>query len=185
MEHLPIANDSVDIVVRSEVYEHFEKGTGKCLSEALRVLRPGGRLFFTVLFQNIRLLLRGTGHPPKTSLKTWHQHETSQFYRYQFYQYRFFRRELALELTTAGFDVRTLHPIGMPIGFRRFLVHDCKLPLRGFRRTHFARIADKALVESVARLLPPSWFGHMLFSVADKPHNMSSTPSLGNSGSPA
>lgn len=46
---LPVANESVDVVMALEVLEHMP-APQKLLAEAARVLRPGGRLVLTVPF---------------------------------------------------------------------------------------------------------------------------------------
>jgi SAM-dependent methyltransferase len=53
---LPAA--SADVYLSAGVFEHFEDGSGDCLAEARRVLKPGGLLFLTVPFENARLALR-------------------------------------------------------------------------------------------------------------------------------
>lgn len=45
-ESLPVADATIDVLVSSSVF-HFVRGPGKALSEARRVLRPGGRLVLT------------------------------------------------------------------------------------------------------------------------------------------
>jgi 2-polyprenyl-6-hydroxyphenyl methylase/3-demethylubiquinone-9 3-methyltransferase len=43
----PLADDSFDVVVMTEVYEHLRDYPIRSLQETRRVLRPGGRLYFT------------------------------------------------------------------------------------------------------------------------------------------
>ncbi len=45
-EHLPVASNSLDCVILSEVIEHLEEPAAS-IDEASRVLRPGGRLLIT------------------------------------------------------------------------------------------------------------------------------------------
>ena len=45
-EHLPVASNSLDCVILSEVIEHLEEPAAS-IAEASRVLRPGGRLLIT------------------------------------------------------------------------------------------------------------------------------------------
>jgi 2-polyprenyl-6-hydroxyphenyl methylase/3-demethylubiquinone-9 3-methyltransferase len=43
----PLADDAFDVVVMTEVYEHLRDYPIRSLHETRRVLRPGGRLYFT------------------------------------------------------------------------------------------------------------------------------------------
>jgi 2-polyprenyl-3-methyl-5-hydroxy-6-metoxy-1,4-benzoquinol methylase len=47
---MPLKDDSVDIAMATEVFEHCPN-VGELIREAVRVLKPGGYLFFTVPFR--------------------------------------------------------------------------------------------------------------------------------------
>jgi len=75
--------DSFDVYFSWGVFEHFEAGPGDCIAEGYRVLKPGGRLFITVPFDNLRQALRGAFERPAQSLSG-----------RRFYQWRFTKAEL-------------------------------------------------------------------------------------------
>ena len=69
----PLADESFDVVVMTEVYEHLREYPARSLVEVHRLLRPGGRLYFTTpnaayLMNRIRLL---RGHSVATPLPDW------------------------------------------------------------------------------------------------------------------
>jgi SAM-dependent methyltransferase len=69
----PLDDESFDAVVCTEVYEHLRDYPVTCLQEAYRVLRPGGRLYFTTpnaayLKNRLRLL---KGENVATPLSDW------------------------------------------------------------------------------------------------------------------
>ena len=47
LRRLTFADDSMDLVISSDIYEHV-RGPGEAFAEIFRVLRPGGRHIFTV-----------------------------------------------------------------------------------------------------------------------------------------
>ncbi len=63
MQNLKIADDSFDIVVHSDTLEHIPDPV-RGLHECRRVLRPGGKLFFTIPIVPTRLTRRRAGLPP-------------------------------------------------------------------------------------------------------------------------
>jgi SAM-dependent methyltransferase len=83
---IPLADASVDCALCTEVLEHCPEPEA-VLSEIRRVLRPGGRLFFTVPF-------------------LWPLHEVP----YDYYRYTPFALQRHLENT--GFSQIELHPLG-------------------------------------------------------------------------
>jgi SAM-dependent methyltransferase len=48
-QHIPLGGDTIDCAIATEVFEQCPD-PGKIIHEVLRVLRPGGRFFFTVPF---------------------------------------------------------------------------------------------------------------------------------------
>jgi len=142
-------DSSFDAVFSWGVFEHFEEGPQKCLAEAWRVLKPGGLLFITVPFDNLRqalISLRQKRHPPDAKLR--------------FYQWRFTKGELAQELNLAGFEPLGLRLIHKRQGVLRSLHHELGLPLES--------LPVKALAAGLAPFLPGAVFAHMLFAAARK-----------------
>lgn len=131
------------------VFEHFEEGQQRCVAEAWRVLKPGGLLFVSVPFDNLRLALRARLEGGQERADT------------RFYQWRLTRGELRRELTRAGFDVLRVTPIHKRQGVLRSLHHELGLP-SGW-------IGTRALAAGLALVLPGELFGHMLFAAAKKP----------------
>lgn len=69
----PLPDSSFDAVVCTEVYEHLRDYPVRCLQEAHRILRPGGRLYFTTpnaayVMKRFRLM---AGRSVATGLADW------------------------------------------------------------------------------------------------------------------
>jgi SAM-dependent methyltransferase len=69
----PLADESFDVVIMTEVYEHLRDYPARSLHEVRRILRPGGRLYFTTpnaayLMNRVRLL---RGRSVATPLHDW------------------------------------------------------------------------------------------------------------------
>jgi SAM-dependent methyltransferase len=69
----PLADGSFDAVVMTEVYEHLREYPIRSLYEVRRILRPGGRLYFTTpnqtyIINRLRLL---SGRNVQTPLRDW------------------------------------------------------------------------------------------------------------------
>ncbi len=131
------------------VFEHFEAGPQDCLREAWRILKPGGLLFISVPLDNLRQAILG-------SLTKAREAEPGM----RFYQYRFTRAELAREISMAGFDVVSLHPIHKRQGVLRSLHHEFGLPYDWFM--------TKALSAMLAPIIPGWVIAHMVLAVARK-----------------
>jgi SAM-dependent methyltransferase len=140
-------------------FEHFENGLGDCLSEAHRILRPGGWLFISVPFENWRHILRDAG-----ALERWDEHfDRAAGYRQplRFYQWRLTRPELKRELELHGFRTEMVTPINKLQGVGRWLQWDFRV-FRKDTRPYFA--ARRAL----AAVMPASYVSHMILAVAER-----------------
>ena len=139
-------------------FEHFEEGLGGCITEAWRVVRPGGYLFLSVPFHNWRLILRdarsrrrrdGTADPES-------DHTTPM----RFYQWRLTIPEIEQELAMRGFRPLRVRPISVHEGVSRTLTHDVHLSP--------GSLIHKAATRLLAPVLPRRWFAHMIMAVAER-----------------
>jgi len=134
-------------------FEHFEEGLDRCIAEAFRILRPGGYLFITVPFDNLRQSLinafdfRRCAEPNHQPVR--------------FYQWRLTRRELRDCLSFGGFQVLDVRPLHKRQGVLRWLSHTFGLRYDRF----FAKAASAVL----APFVPGVLIAHMLMAVARKP----------------
>jgi len=134
-------------------FEHFEEGLDRCIAEAFRILRPGGYLFMTVPFDNLRQSLINAfdlgrrAEPNRQPVR--------------FYQWRLTRRELRDCLSFGGFQVLDIRPIHKRQGVLRSLHHELGLP--------YEWTLTKALSALVSPILPGMIFSHMIMAVARKP----------------
>lgn len=133
-------------------FEHFEIGVALPLMEARRVLVDHGLLFFTVPYDNMRLVIQHAGRP---ATRTPPSSEP-----YTFYQWRFNRREIAFEVERCGFEVLQIKPIHAAQGAHRLLTS-----FIGMARMPLAR---ELSARALSRGLPSTWLGHMLMVVARK-----------------
>lgn len=152
IRHLDVPDDSFDGYYSWGTFEHFAAGLQPCISEAFRVLKPGGYLFITVPFDSLGLAL---AHPFMTAPKKAEKGTK------RFYQWRLSRQELATELTQGGFDVIKLRPIHRRQTIVRMLHHGFGVDYDG----RFARFTGLLL----GSILPRGLVGHMLMAVAKKP----------------
>ena len=134
-------------------FEHFEEGLAPCVAEAWRVLKPGGYLFITVPFDNLRMAL----------IKAFDsKRETAPADRpMRFYQWRLTREELRECLSAGGFEVLDIKPIHKRQGVLRSLHHEFGLSYKW--------VVSKALSVLLAPFLPGVVFSHMIMAVARKP----------------
>jgi len=133
-------------------FEHFEDGLQPCIREAYRVLAPGGLLFLTVPHFHLGLAIDEASKGASKQLPK--QGE-------RFYQWRLTKRDLALELDRAGFEVLELRPIHRRQGIVRFLHRFFGINYD----SKFARLTGLA----VGMVMPRALCAHMLMGVARKP----------------
>ncbi|SRR6266540_3242184 len=134
-------------------FEHFEDGLGRAVEESYRLLRPGGYLFVSTPFDNLRHALHGTLRGPWRLAP---QREPTRFY-----QWRLTRGELARALAREGFAVEEVHAIHKRHGAHRWLRQALGVDLG----TTFGRVASGAL----SVILPAAVIAHMILAVARKP----------------
>jgi len=152
-----LPSENFDAYISWGVFEHFEEGMQRCVREAYRLLRPGGLLFITVPFDNLRHSLAGAlARGRETADKSGPM---------RFYQWRFTRAELARELSIGGFEVLELRPLHKRQGMLRWLSRTF-----GWNYDHFAVKAASAVI---APFVPGVLVAHMLMAVARKPEDIS------------
>jgi SAM-dependent methyltransferase len=134
-------------------FEHFEEGFGPVVTEAFRVLKPGGQLFISVPFVNMRHALAAT------LLEPWRRAPETEAQR--FYQWRLTRAELAHILARHGFKVDDVRMINKRSGLQRWL------------NGTFSLNVNSKLTKGIAVLLypfvPKVMTAHMILAIAQKP----------------
>lgn len=144
---------SVDGYFSWGTFEHFEEGLDRCVAEAFRVLRPGGYLFITVPFDNLRHALRAASD--------WKRRAAPRPGSERFYQWRLTRAEARALLARGGFEVLDVRPIHKRQGVLRSLHHEFGLP--------YEWLFTKGLSVLLSPFVPGGLVAHMLIVVARKP----------------
>ncbi|MGE3148425.1 MAG: methyltransferase domain-containing protein [Pseudorhodoplanes sp.] len=144
---------SVDLYFSWGTFEHFEEGFGPVVSEAFRVIKPGGVLLTSMPFFNLRLALRDV------LLEKWRL--PPQRERTRFYQWRPTRAELATILARHGFAVDDVKIIHKREGLQRWLKHN-------FGFDPASRIT-KGIAVLLYPFVPKILIGHMILAIARKP----------------
>ncbi len=109
VRELHFADDSFDAIYSPGVCEHFEEGPFKVLSEAHRVLRPGGIVVVsTPCFNDWLQRWAWSSEKPRDSNGS------------AFYQYAFTPNGLARVLARIGFDVLQIRPYAVLTTFMKF-----------------------------------------------------------------
>lgn len=142
------ADGSFDAYFSWGTFEHFEQGLGACVSEARRLIRPGGWLFVTVPYQNWQWTIRDIPLPNAAAAP-------------RFYQWRLTRRELRRELELHGFRVDRISATAKLTGAGRLI----RGMLPGLRR---GSQAYNAACRALAGVLPARLIGHMIFAAAER-----------------
>lgn len=150
-------DDSFDAYFSWGTFEHFEEGMQSCIIEALRILRPGGYLFISVPFENLRVQ-QSSGLPSTGQ-------ESREKRGRRFYQWRLTKAELHGELMQSGFQVLEIRPIHKRQGAVRVLNQKLGLPWHWL----FTRFLGMFL----APFLSADFLAHMLIAVARKPSTLS------------
>lgn len=158
-----LPDSALDVYLSWGVIEHFEIGLRPCLTEAYRVLKPGGLILVTVPFANQRHLNFSRKYHPRTA-RSLHSGNSEGNGKLEFYQWRLTRMELHREMEISGFLVDTVMPVNKEEGICRILSQR----LFGFqikRDSIWGTIALRALKP----VFPKNYACHMLLGVGLKP----------------
>jgi SAM-dependent methyltransferase len=145
-------DNSFDIYFSWGTFEHFEEGFSPVVREAYRVLKPGGLLFTSMPFDNMRIAWNAIHAPYKLPP----HHNTSRFY-----QWRMTRGELAGVLSREGFAVEDVHIIHKRQGLQRMMQHTFGL--------NPTSTVTRALAFAMAPIVPRVLVAHMVLAVARRP----------------
>jgi SAM-dependent methyltransferase len=155
---LDYPNDYFDAYFSWGVFEHFEQGLVGPITEAWRMLKPGGFLFVSVPYQNWRHIFRDS-----RAVEKWDDNRrlTNGYATpLRFYQWRLTKTELHRELEMHGFKVHRIEAIAKAHGLYRMLKLDFGLE-RG-------TLAYRMLFRLFKQIVPASCVAHMIMAVAEK-----------------
>jgi len=146
------ADQSFDAYFSWGTFEHFEEGLDRVVREAHRLLRPGGLLFVSTPFDNLRSAIHGTLREP------WIREPNGPT---RFYQWRLTRAELATALMQHGFEIDSVKIILKRHGLQRWIqsalgLDEITTPV-------------KAAARALSPVLPAVVAGHMILAVARRP----------------
>ncbi len=129
------------------------------MTEAHRIVRPGGLLFVSVPFHNGRLIARDARGLPESD----EHFDAADGYRQaqRFYQWRLTPAELTRELEIRGFRVREVAPIHKDTGVGRWLQWQVGLRNKNSMSYRLARRLG-------AMVLPADYVSHMILAVAER-----------------
>lgn len=153
--HIEWPESSFDLIINWGGIEHFEEGPAAAITEAWRVLRPGGWYVATTPCHNPRLFLldslfgrsNGPGFP---------------LHAYRFYQYRFTRSELEGYFQACGFREVRSRTIDGSQGMRRSLQHEL-----GWLGKLLPAATREGLVARIGLVLRPV-LGHLVICAGQK-----------------
>jgi SAM-dependent methyltransferase len=148
-----LPDEAFDAYFSWGTFEHFEAGLSPCIDEAYRVLKPGGFLFTSVPFDNLRHALRAASD--------WRKSAAPNKDGARFYQWRLTRGEFRDLVALSGFEVLDIKAIGKRQGVLRSLQHEFGIPYQWF--------LSKAMSAAIAPVIPSGLVAHMLLAVARKP----------------
>lgn len=148
-----LPDSSIDTYFSWGTFEHFEEGFDRVVAEAFRVVKPGGVLFISTPFDNLRHALRAV------LSKSWRV--SPQVRPTRFYQWRLTRSELASILARHGFAVADVQIIHKRQGLQRTLQHNLGLDPTS--------ILTKGVATVLCPFAPKVVFGHMILAIARKP----------------
>jgi SAM-dependent methyltransferase len=153
------SDNSFDAMFSWGTFEHFEVGLGECFQEAARILKPGGLLFVSVPYQNLRHIIRDR----KVKNKDWNEviDTNDPTKTITFYQWRLTETELAAEFLINGFNVKEILPIAKRTGVKRLLQHS-------FLKITPEHRLFKLLFKSVLPIIPAHYVSHMIVGVGVK-----------------
>lgn len=118
VEHLPIKENSLDAYLSFGVVEHWEEGPQKPLTEALRVLKPGGiaiietpcNTFLQKLNRFVDNTIRAIKLPAKIFVETLGLRKKREEVAKVFYEYHYSPSELSGFVQKAGFKIVEVCP---------------------------------------------------------------------------